>query len=99
MLFRSISITQASLGTDLQVATIDGQPIKVTIPSGIQSGKMLRVRGRGVTKLNSTDRGDMYLKLLVQVPKRMNSKVKKIMQELSDALGENSAPTPVPFED
>ncbi|HKL60004.1 MAG TPA: molecular chaperone DnaJ [Sphaerochaeta sp.] len=94
-----ISITQASLGTDLQVATIDGQPIKVTIPSGIQSGKMLRVRGRGVTKLNSTDRGDMYLKLLVQVPKRMNSKVKKIMQELSDALGENSAPTPVPFED
>ncbi len=94
-----ISITQASLGADIQVPTIDGQSIKVTIPSGVQSGKMLRVRGRGVTKLNSTDRGDMYLKLLVQVPKRLNSKAKKIMQELATALGEDSSPTPVPFED
>jgi len=93
-----ISITQASLGSDIEVPTIDGQSIKVTIPSGVQSGKMLRVRGRGVTKLNSTDRGDMYLKLLVQVPKRLNSKAKKIMQDLADALGEDSSPTPVPFE-
>ena len=94
-----ISITQASLGAEMQVPTIDGQSIKVNIPSGIQHGKMLRVRERGVTKLNSTDRGDMYIKLMVQVPKRLGAKAKKLMQELSDALGEETSPNPVPFEE
>jgi molecular chaperone DnaJ len=41
----------------------------------------------------------MYIKLLVQIPKRLSSKAKKLMQELSEALGEETAPTPVPFED
>jgi len=92
-----ISITQAALGAEIQVPTIDGQSIKLTVPSGVQHGKMLRVRGRGVTRLNSTDRGDMYIKLVVQVPKRLNSKAKKLMQELSENLGEDTSPTPVPF--
>ncbi len=94
-----ISITQASLGGDIKVSTIDGDLIKVNIPSGIQSGKMLRVKGRGVTKLNSTDRGDMYIRLQVQIPKRLGTKAKKLMQELSEVLGEQEAPNPVPFED
>ncbi|NCC13458.1 MAG: molecular chaperone DnaJ [Spirochaetia bacterium] len=94
-----ISITQASLGAEIQVPIIDGQSIKVNIPSGIQSGKMLRIRERGVTRLNSTDRGDMYIKVVVQVPKRLGMKAKKLMQELSDALGEDTSPNPVPFEE
>jgi molecular chaperone DnaJ len=94
-----VSITQASLGCEIEVPTIDGKRIKVSIPAGVQSGKMLRVRGRGATKLNSTDRGDLYIKLLVQVPKRLGMKAKKIMQELSSVLGENDSPTPIPFED
>lgn len=94
-----ISFTQASLGAEIQVPTIDGQSIKVNIPPGIQHGKMLRVRERGVTKLNSTDRGDMYIKLMVQVPKRLGMKAKKLMQELSEALGEETSPNPVPFDE
>jgi molecular chaperone DnaJ len=93
-----ISITQASLGGEIKVPTIDGHSIKVNIPSGIQSGKMLRVKGRGVTKLNTTDRGDMYIKLQVQIPKRLGLKAKKLMQELSAALGEDDSPNPVPFD-
>lgn len=92
-----ISITQAALGAEIQVPTIDGQSIKLTVPSGVQHGKMLRVRGRGVTRVNSTDRGDMYIKLMIQIPKRLNSKAKKLMQELSENLGEETSPTPVPF--
>ncbi len=92
-----ISITQAALGSEIQVPTIDGQSIKLTVPSGVQHGKMLRVRGRGVTRVNSTDRGDMYIKLMIQIPKRLNSKAKKLMQELSENLGEETSPTPVPF--
>ena len=94
-----VSITQASLGAEIMVPTIDGNSIKVSVPSGIQHGKMLRVKERGVTRLNSTDRGDMYIKILIQVPKRLGMKAKKLMQELASAMGEDDAPNPVPFED
>ncbi|MDI9455664.1 MAG: molecular chaperone DnaJ [Sphaerochaeta sp.] len=94
-----ISITQAALGAEIMVPTIDGKKIKLSIPSGTQHGKMLRLRQYGATRLNSTDRGDMYVKIDIQVPKRLNSKAKKLMQELSDALGEVTEPNPVSFED
>lgn len=94
-----ISMTQAALGAEIMVPTIDGKKIKLSIPSGTQHGKMLRLRGYGSTRLNSTERGDMYVKIEIQVPKRLNSKAKKIMQELSDALGESNEPNPVPFEE
>jgi len=95
-----ISMTQSSLGGDIEVQTIDGIRIKVKIPSGVQSGKMLRVKGRGVPYLSSKDhRGDMYIKLQIETPKRLSMKAKALMRELADVLGEDSAPDPVPLED
>ncbi|MFA6844123.1 MAG: molecular chaperone DnaJ [Sphaerochaetaceae bacterium] len=94
-----ISMTQAALGADIEVPSIEGQTIKVTVPSGIQNGKMLRVRGQGATKLNSSDRGDLYIKVLTVVPKHLGMKAKKLMQDLSESMGEISNPTPVPFEE
>jgi len=91
-----ISITQSSLGGDIEVQTIDGLRIKVKIPSGVQNGKMLRVKGRGVPYLNSKDhRGDMYIKLQIETPKRLSMKAKALMRELADVLGEDAAPDPV----
>ncbi len=93
-----ISMTQSSLGGDLEVQTIDGIRIKVKIPSGVQHGKMLRVKGRGVPYLNSKDhRGDMYIKLQIETPKRLSMKAKTLMRELADVLGEDPAPNPVPL--
>lgn len=95
-----ISITQSSLGGDIEVQTIDGNRIKVKIPSGVQNGKMLRVKGRGVPYLNSKDhRGDMYIKLQIETPKRLSMKAKALMRELADVLGEDAAPDPVPLAD
>lgn len=95
-----ISITQAALGDELEVQTIDGERIKVKIPSGIQNGKMLRVKGRGVPFLNNRDhRGDMYLKIQIDIPKRVNSKAKTLLRELADVLGENHSPDPVSLSD
>ncbi len=95
-----ISMTQASLGGDLEVQTIDGGRIKVKIPSGVQNGKMLRVKGRGVPYLNSRDnRGDMYIKLQIVTPKRLNMKAKALMRELADVLGEDKAPDPISLSD
>ena len=93
-----ISMTQSSLGGDIEVQTIDGIRIKVKIPSGVQNGKMLRVKGRGVPYLNSKDhRGDMYIKLQIETPKRLSMKAKALMRELADVLGEDAAPDPVPL--
>lgn len=97
-----ISFMQASLGCDIEVPVIDGGKVKVTVPAGIQSGKPLRLRGRGVPSFRGSlnSRGDMYLHILVQTPKlgALDMKAKKLMKELSETIGENNSPEPIPFE-
>lgn len=95
-----ISVTQAALGTDISVETIDGDRVKVKIPSGVQNGKVLRIKGRGVPFVqDSSRRGDMYIKLRVDTPRRLSSKAKALMKELSDVLGEEDTPKPVALSD
>ena len=94
-----VSITQAALGCELEVPVVDGGKIKVSIPAGIQSGARLRIRNKGAFKGRSTsDRGDMYLSILVKTPKHLDRKAKKILEELSNQMGEEISPTPVPFD-
>ena len=65
----------------------------------IQNGKIIRVRGQGLPRYRNTDsRGDLYIKVQIETPKRLSMKAKQIMKELSDAMGENDSPTPVQFE-
>lgn len=96
-----ISFTQAALGADIEVMTIDDVRVKVSIPAGTQHGKMLRLRNRGVPKLRSSleQRGDQYIKIVVETPKKLNREAKKLMNQLSEALGENTRPEPIPFND
>ncbi len=95
-----VSITQAALGTEISVETIDGDRVKVKVPAGSQNGKILRLKGRGVPYVqDSNRRGDMYIKLRVDTPKKLSSKAKALMKELSDALGEESSPRPVPLSE
>ncbi|GHT96996.1 chaperone protein DnaJ [Spirochaetia bacterium] len=92
-----ISVTQASLGADIQVTTLDGKTIKVKIPAGIQTGKMLRIRDEGVPA--SGHRGNLYIKLLVQIPAKLSKRGRELMEELSKAEGENDAPKPIPLSE
>ena len=95
-----ISFTQAALGCEIEVPVVDGGKVRVSVPSGIQSGKSLRLKGRGVPSFKGSldDRGDMYLTLIVETPKRLGLRAKGLMKELAGVLGEDSSPTPVPFE-
>ncbi len=91
-----ISITQASLGTDIYVTTIDDKKVKVKIPAGTQNGKVLRLRNEGIPYLhNANRRGDMYIKILVEVPTRLSSKAKNLLQELAEMHGEKDNPKPI----
>lgn len=96
-----ISITQAALGAEIEVMTIDDVKVKVAIPPGTQNGKVLRLRNKGVPHLRSSldQRGDQYIKLVVEVPKKLNREAKNLIQRLSEVLGENASPEPVPFNE
>jgi molecular chaperone DnaJ len=92
-----ISVTQASLGAEIQVSTLEGRTIKVKVPSGIQNGKMLRIRDEGVPY--SGRRGNLYIKLMIQIPEKLSRRGRELMEELARVEGENSTPRPIPLSD
>ncbi len=92
-----ISFVQAALGDSIQIPTIDGTDVMVDIPEGTQNGKLLRLKGKGVPSLRGGSRGDMYLKVVVETPKRLGIKEKKIMKELYDTMSLTKNPKPMAF--
>jgi molecular chaperone DnaJ len=95
-----VSITQAALGADIYVNTLDDKKVKVKIPAGTQNGKVLRLRNEGIPYLQYSDRkGDMYITIRVVVPKRLSHKEQNLLKELSQITGENESPEPVPLSE
>ncbi len=93
-----VSFTQAALGAELHIPSLDGERIRVKIPSGSQNGDIIRVKGWGVPHLNhSSRRGDLFVKVRVVVPEKLHGKVKHILKELSEAEGATTEPDPVPL--
>jgi molecular chaperone DnaJ len=90
-----ISITQAALGGDLQVTTLDGKVVKVKIPPGSENGKLLRLREEGIPM--ASRRGDFYIKLMVQIPHKLSKRGKELLEEFSKLEGENDKPDPIPL--
>ncbi|MGL5354093.1 MAG: DnaJ C-terminal domain-containing protein, partial [Clostridium sp.] len=82
-----ISMAKAALGTEITVATVDGD-VKYTIPQGTQSGTLFRLKNKGIPRVNSSGRGDQYVKVIVDIPKTLNEKQKEALRMLMDASGE-----------
>ena len=94
-----VAITQAALGAAVLVPTVDGVNIKVDIPAGIQSGTMLRVKGRGIPSPRGSARGDMYIRVMVETPRRLSLKARELMKELAGEIKEDTSPTPMEFQE
>ncbi|NLD52873.1 MAG: molecular chaperone DnaJ [Clostridiales bacterium] len=75
-----ISFTQAALGADIEVPTLDGN-VKHRIPEGTQSDTQFRLKGKGIPRLHSTQKGDLVLTVRVEVPKRMSEKQKELLRQ------------------
>jgi molecular chaperone DnaJ len=88
-----ISITQAALGAEIHVATLDGKTLKVKIPPGTSNGKLLRIRDEGVP--SGGRRGSFWIKLIVQIPTKLSKRGKELLEEFSKAEGENDTPKPI----
>ena len=80
-----ISFVQATLGAEIQVPTIDGK-VSYSIPEGTQSGTVFRLKGKGVQRLNSTQRGDQYVTIKVEIPKGLSESQKDLLRQFDDKV-------------
>jgi molecular chaperone DnaJ len=87
-----ISFPQAALGAEIEIAGIDG-PVSLKIPEGTQSGRELRVRDRGVPFLNEKGKGDLIVKVLVQIPRKLTRAQRDLVTELAESLSIENKPT------
>lgn len=86
---RHVSFAQAALGIELRVPTIDGD-VKYDVPSGTQPGTMFRMKGKGIPRVNGGGRGDHYVRIIVDIPKKLNDDQKKALVDYMEASGELS---------
>lgn len=74
-----IPFTKAALGTEVPVETIDGK-VMIRIPAGTQPGTTMRLKGKGVTHIHGTGRGDQYVRIKVAIPKSLTKKQKELLE-------------------
>ncbi len=78
-----IRLSDAVLGAEKNIQTLDGA-IKLKIPAGIDSGEILRIKGKGASALRGGSRGDLLIKIIVRIPKKLSSRAKKIIEDLKE---------------
>jgi molecular chaperone DnaJ len=86
-----ISFVQAALGTDIEVPTLDG-PVKMKIPAGTQSGKVFRLKDKGMKNPQGSDVGDLLVTVTVETPADLNSRQKKLLEEFGAISNESNSP-------
>jgi molecular chaperone DnaJ len=87
-----ISFVQAALGTQIEIPTLEGKTT-ISIPSGTQSGQSFKLRGKGVASLNGKGKGDLFIKVQVEVPVKLTSKQKQLLEEFARSGGGDENPT------
>ena len=88
-----ISITDAALGTTIEIPTIDGGKAKIKIPDGTQNGKQFRLKGKGMPFMRRGDYGDLYVQVKTEVPVYLNKQQKELLQKFRDIENERSNPS------
>ena len=84
----TIPVTQAILGTDIDVPLLNGKA-SLKIPAGTQSGTNFKLKGKGVPHLRGFGKGDLYVRVQVDTPKSLSGKEKDLVKQLAKALGED----------
>jgi molecular chaperone DnaJ len=86
-----VSFITAALGGEAKVPTLEGKA-SLKIPAGTQSGTVFKLRGKGVHTLNTSVRGDLLVRVLVEVPTRLNAEQRKKLEEFAESCGEENSP-------
>ena len=86
-----ISFATAALGGEAKVPTIQGQAL-LKIPAGTQSGTQFRLRGHGVQNMDTKNRGDLRVRVIVEVPTRLNGEQRRKLEEFASSCGDDNSP-------
>jgi molecular chaperone DnaJ len=86
-----ISFPQASLGTELEVQTLEG-PATIKVPEGTQSGKQFKLRGKGVPHLNEHGKGDLIVEIQVATPTKLNKVQRELLKQLGETMTVENTP-------
>lgn len=85
-----VSFTQAALGAELEVPTLDGK-VRYTIPEGTQTGTVFRLRGKGIPFVHSKARGDQLVTVVVETPTRLTREQKELLRKFGDSARDTGA--------
>ena len=88
-----ISIADAALGASIEIPTIDGRKAKIKIPSGTQSGKQFRLKGKGMPYMKGSGTGDLYVQVNTEVPVSLNKEQKELLEKFRKIENEKSNPS------
>ena len=88
-----ISIADAALGTSIEIPTVDGGKAKIKIPSGTQSGKQFRLKGKGMPYMRGSGTGDLYVQVNTEVPVSLNKEQKELLEKFREIENEKSNPS------
>ncbi len=80
-----VSLVDASLGAKLQVPTLEGK-VEYDLPEGTQNGATFRFRGKGIVRIGTKNKGDMYVTIEVEIPRNLSKKQKELLKKFSDSL-------------
>jgi molecular chaperone DnaJ len=86
-----IAFSLAALGGEVDVPTLEGKA-HLKVPAGTQSGQMFKLRGKGITNVNGRGRGDLFARLIVEVPSRLNAEQRRKLEEFAALCGEENTP-------
>ena len=93
-----ISFTQAALGTTIEVPTLEG-PAKLKIPGGTQTGKVFRLKGKGIPALQGGGRGDQHVRVFVETPTHLSKEQRDLLERFAELSGEETNPQTRSFWD
>ena len=82
----SLNVAEAALGVEKEIPTLDGEPTPLKIPQGTQPGAEFRIRGKGISHINNGRRGDLRVFVDLQVPQKLNSRQRKLLEELARSI-------------
>ncbi len=85
---RHISVSLASLGGEIEVPTLE-KSVRIHIPAGTQSGTIFRVKGSGMPRLRGSGKGDLFVKVIVDIPTKLTKDQKRLLVELAQSMGES----------
>ena len=91
-----VTFAQAALGVTLDITSLDGKKIKFALPSGTTNGKLFKIKGEGVPYADSR-KGDLYVKIIVQIPTHLTTEQKRLMEEFARLENATTSPQCVPL--